>query len=280
MPHNLEVHDRSFPFLQGLAPDLRRALLTSLRSLWTHTSTALEGNTFTLGDTDFFLREGLTIGGKSLREHQEIFGHAQAVECVYDLVQRGGALTQEDLFRLHSLVQTQTVVDIHAPVGAWKVEPNGTYAVGPDGKSFFLEYPHPTHIPHLMERWLGFFAELASKKCDRDTAPAIFTATHTSFVRIHPFADGNGRMARLLSNIPLLASGLPPILIDNAARREYISLLACYEQETGTLTANGPLLPENETLTRFTTFCTQQWRSTWEEIDKAWTVQRGRDEVR
>lgn len=273
MAPNIQIRDRHFAFLEGLDTDLRIAVLTALRALWTHTSTALEGNTFTLGDTAFFLQEGLTIGGKSLREHEEIYGHAQALECVYDLLQAQSSLTQAELFRLHTMVQTQTVTDIYSPVGAYKVEPNGTYAIGKDGKSFFLEYPAPALIPDLVHHWLDYFTTLMGEKHSREKAPAIFMAVHTSFVRIHPFADGNGRMARLLANMPLLASGLPPILIGAAARREYISLLGAYEQEAGPLTPDGPLLPENSTLQHFTAFCAKEWQSTWDEIDKVWAVQ-------
>ena len=273
MSRSLPVQNRHFSFLEGLDADLRMALLTSLRALWTHTSTALEGNTFTLGDTAFFLQEGLTIGGKSLREHEEIYGHAKAIECVYDLVQREGGITTEDIFHLHTLVQTQTVTDVYAPVGGWKVEPNGTYAIGADDKSFFLEYPLPALIPALMERWLAFFASLTQATCTREKSPALFADIHTSFVRIHPFADGNGRMARLLANIPLLASGLPPLLIGTEARREYIALLGAYEQQAGQLTAEEELLPHNATLERFRDFCAAQWQSTWDEIDKVCAVQ-------
>lgn len=63
-------------YLQTLDPDLRATLHTQLRDLWTHTSTALEGNTLTLGDTAFVLREGLTVAGKPLKDHQEVVGHA------------------------------------------------------------------------------------------------------------------------------------------------------------------------------------------------------------
>lgn len=278
---NLATSQRQFKFLEGLDDDLRTALLKSLRALWTHTSTALEGNTFTLGDTAFFLQEGLTIGGKSLREHEEIYGHARAIECVYDLVQSGNSFTVEDIFRLHTLVQTQSVTDVYAPVGGWKIEPNGTYAIGADGKSFFLEYPAPTLIPDLMQRWVEFFASclaplssVPSASLTRENAAPVFAAVHTSFVRIHPFADGNGRMARLLANIPLLASGLPPLLIGKEAPREYIGLLGAYEQQADPLIAtDATLLPENAVLERFRAFCAEQWQSTWDEIDKVWAVQ-------
>lgn len=75
-------------FYDGLAPDLRAGLLAQIRNLWTHTSTALEGNTLSLGETDFILSEDLTIAGKPLKDHREVVGHARAIDIVYTLLDR------------------------------------------------------------------------------------------------------------------------------------------------------------------------------------------------
>ncbi len=76
-----------FTFLNGLDDDLRKALLIQFRNLWTHTSTAIEGNTLTLGETAFVLEEGLTISGKPLKYHEEVVGHARAIDLIYDFIQ-------------------------------------------------------------------------------------------------------------------------------------------------------------------------------------------------
>ncbi len=67
-------------FLENLDKDLQTALIIQLRNLWTHTSTAIEGNTLTLGETAFVLEEGLTISGKPLKDHEEVVGHARAID--------------------------------------------------------------------------------------------------------------------------------------------------------------------------------------------------------
>ena len=69
-------------FLNGLDEDLRKALIDQLRNLWTHGSTAIEGNTLTLGETAFVLDEGLTVSGKPIKDHQEVLGHARAIDLV------------------------------------------------------------------------------------------------------------------------------------------------------------------------------------------------------
>lgn len=110
-------------------PEYRRAALQdALVAEWTCASAGLEGNTFSLGDTDFFLREGLTVAGKSFREHCEIKGHADALKWMEHLVITNTPLSQEHLFTLHRFIQTETVIDAYAPVGAFKNAPNGRTA--------------------------------------------------------------------------------------------------------------------------------------------------------
>jgi len=100
-------------FLKGLDQDLQKALLTQLRNLWTHTSTAIEGNTLTLGETAFVLEEGITISGKPLKDHEEVVGHAGAIDLVYDLIRSGADLTEKHLFDFHKAVQAERISDVY-----------------------------------------------------------------------------------------------------------------------------------------------------------------------
>jgi Fic family protein len=113
-------------FFNNLDTDLKTALKAQLRDLWTHTSTAIEGNTLTLGETKFVIEEGLTISGKPLKYHQEVVGHARAIDLIYAIVDKD-EIKDTDLFELHKAVMTQVVVDEYKPVGGWKKEPNGAY---------------------------------------------------------------------------------------------------------------------------------------------------------
>ena len=111
-------------------------------------STRTISNTLSLGDTHFILEEGLTVSGKPLRDHQEVIGHARAIELLYFSLNE--PLTADIVFSLHKAVQTEAVSDIYKPHGHWKIEPNGTYAVGPDSKQVFIEYALPVDVPSLM----------------------------------------------------------------------------------------------------------------------------------
>lgn len=265
-------------FLDGLDNDLRIALLAQLRDLWTHNSTALEGNTLTLGETAFILSEGLTVSGKSLREHQEVAGHACAIELLYGLLKQDSPITESDLFSLHRAVQTSVVIDIFQPIGAWKCEPNGTYAFTLENKQTFIDYATPTNVPVLMVEWLAMLNSALEKSLDETEALKIYSDLHLAFVRIHPFADGNGRMARLISNLPILKSGFPPILVDRSKRRDYLLNLSTYDIEVGQAKVNRPLLPKSTLKNNFQEFCRECWQASLDLVKEIHDRQHLRNE--
>jgi len=256
-------------FLYGLDDDLRRELLAQVRDLWTHNSTALEGNTLSLGDTHFVLEEGLTVSGKPVRDHQEVVGHARAIDLLY--LSLNEPLTADIVFALHKAVQTAPVTDIYKPQGAWKLEPNGTYAIGPDGEQVFIEYALPVDTPSLMFELID--AVNSADSITIDNAHEIYARIHMGTVHIHPFWDGNGRIARLLANIPLLRAGLPPLTIPQADRRQYIRLLANYQIGVGQLKRSTGVWPEPEKLRDFSEYCRANYSSTRDLVAAAFAVQ-------
>ena len=265
---------QSFQFLQPLDQDLRQALLRQIRDLWTHHSTALEGNTLSLGDTHFILNEGLTISGKPIKDHQEVIGHSKAIDLIHECLSK--PLSKETLFELHCAVQSDLVSDIYKPNGDWKLEPNGTYAIDGEGAQRYISYTLPAHVPDLME---AFISELNAVSCDHlalDKAHEIYAKLHMGFVHIHPFWDGNGRMARLVANIPLLKAGLPPLVISSSTRREYIECLARYQLDIGQLDNHCDIWPQPDKLDEFYSFCDLAYQSTRNLVDQAISEQNRR----
>jgi Fic family protein len=252
-------------FLDGLDRDLKEMLLTNLRVQWSHSSTAIEGNTLTLGETFMVLSEGLTISSKPLKDHLEVVGHAKAVDLVYHLLDTE-QITKDHLFKLHTAVQTETVFDVYKPVGEWKNDLNST-AFTFNEKVRYHVYPNQTQIPQLMESWLERFNQLCSSVITEDTAVEVYSELHTSFVNIHPFADGNGRMARLLANIPLLRAGQPPLIIPAEKRIEYLTLCAGYSFETP-LPTSEHLITSPEKLEQLTEFFKSAWLATLQIIEE------------
>jgi Fic family protein len=254
-------------FYEGLAPDIRDALIKQIAAVWTHDSTAIEGNTLTLGETVKVLELGLTISGKSLREHQEVYGHARAIDLIYRMIEQP-AVSEQDLFDLHRAVMDKTAMDIMKPVGGWKQDFNGATGVI-DGKSVYMEYAAPLDVSRLMERWLAFFNDRLDGVAKPADAARVYAQAHMSFVRIHPFFDGNGRMARLIANLPVLRGGYPPVVIPRERRADYIDVLWEYQHAVGQIKRGSRLLPPHPAMRRFEGFVFDEWAPTVKLVEDA-----------
>jgi len=262
-------------FLNGLAHDIKQNLLEQLRVLWTHTSTAIEGNTLTLGETAFVLREGLTIKGKPLKDHRDVEGHAVAVDLMYDLMKKD-ELDASDLFALHRLVITEPVFDAHKPVGDWKKENNSTLVTLGDQQTF-IEYSDFWEVPRLMEKWLEMLNGENKAPKEPEELVRSYARLHVSFVAIHPFYDGNGRVARLVANLPCLTFGQPPIIIPQERRYDYLTVLAEYTLKNGVPSFSRPLINEDACFDKFCSLCEESWRETLSLVKKAQALQQTRD---
>ena len=245
-----------------------------MRDLWTHHSTAIEGNTLSLGDTHFVLEEGLTISGKPLKDHQEVIGHANAIELLYKSLNE--PLTELFLFALHKAILTEHISDVYKPIGAWKIEANGTYAINKEDKQIFIEYALPVHTPDLMAELIDFVNNINTDELTTKNAHYYYAKIHIGFAHVHPFWDGNGRMARLIANLPLLKAGLPPLVISQTDRRAYIQTLAEYQINIGQLDLSSTVWPDDEQIKPFTDFCRSAYTTTKELLENAYLIQKKR----
>lgn len=197
--------------LDGFRP-LPSAIVTNLTEWFkvelTYTSNAIEGNTLTRKETALVVEEGLTVRGKTLKEHLEAINHADAMDFIQGLVgKKRKDITQRDVLDIHALI-LKKIEDENA--GRYR-----NVAVRIRGADVIL--PNPLKIPELMD---GFFAWLHGENTDHPVK--IAADAHIKLVSIHPFADGNGRTARLLLNLLLMQKGYPPALVRKEDRDIYI----------------------------------------------------------
>lgn len=176
----------------------------------TYTSNAIEGNTLTASETMLVVEQGITIGGKPLRDHLEAIDHFEAIHCIRDIARRSTPVTEMDVRVLHGLIVKRSDPDI-----AGRYATPGRFVLTDAGRHAF---PSPAQVPVLMADFADW---LKAAPFSPDTA---FTA-HRRLVSIHPFNDGNGRTARLLMNLILLRSGYPPIAVRPEDRPAYIRAL-------------------------------------------------------
>lgn len=178
---------------------------------WTYNSNAIEGNTLTLIETKVVL-EGITIGGKRLREHLEVINHKDAILYVEEIVRNEEKLTEWQIKNIHRLVLKGIDDENAGQYRRQNVIISGAKHVPPD----YLVLNDEMHK----------FIEWYKLKNVKDMHPIERAArVHGEFVKIHPFIDGNGRTARLLLNLELMKSGYPPIIIKNDERIKYYEAL-------------------------------------------------------
>ncbi|ACK50135.1 filamentation induced by cAMP protein Fic [Methylocella silvestris BL2] len=180
----------------------------------TYTSNAIEGNTLTLRETAEVIEHGITVGGKSLRDHLEAVDHYEAVQWMRDLASRGEPIGEGVACELHRRIVARSQSAI---AGVYSNLPR-RIAGSP------VVFPNPAKIPQLMQR---FGAWLESSPPE----PGSAFEAHFRLTAIHPFGDGNGRTARLLMNLLLIRDGYPPIAVRPEQRKAYLDAL-----EHGSLT--------------------------------------------
>lgn len=179
---------------------------------YTHNSTAIEGNTLTLIETKLLLEDGISIGGKALREIYEQVNHQKAYHFVKDCISKELPLDEKAVKEIHALLMDHILV-------------GGVYR---SVDVYISGAQHTPPSPNEMYRQIKeFYADITWKSCDLN--PIELAAwTHAEFVKIHPFPDGNGRTSRLIMNYQLMANGFPAISIAKENRLNYFNALEAY----------------------------------------------------
>jgi Fic family protein len=198
--------DSNRPLSKNIVKKVQESLIVE----WTYNSNAIEGNTLTIYETKVVL-EGITVGGKSLKEHLEVINHREAILYLESLINNNAALNEFEIKTIHNLVLRNIDSD-----NAGKYRSENVLIAG-------AKHIPPNHIlvreqmEKLMNSYHNHWINLHPivKAC----------LLHGEFVKVHPFIDGNGRTARLLLNFELMKFGYPPIVIKTSNRLEYYEVL-------------------------------------------------------
>lgn len=223
-----------------------RKIKESISVEWTYNSNSIEGNTLSLRETQLVLQEGVTIKGKSLREHFEAKNHEKAIEYLYKIVNHNYTLRSVDILYLHGLVMQSVEEDFAGRLRNGGVRISGTNFTPPNANK----------VSGLIDELVDF----VNKNPQKLNVIELATIFHHKFVWIHPFFDGNGRTVRLAMNLLLMRNGFPPAIILKNDRKKYyealnqankgnyhqLILLMCQAIER-TLNIYLSLLPDNDT---------------------------------
>jgi Fic family protein len=211
--------------LNRAEPDARSE---KLRLEWTYTSNAIEGNSLTLGETAFYLREGLTSEGKPLIDYLEAKNHAEAIDWLFEVVRNKKSITEGFIKDLNALLHKGiterpargaggSIIMRKITPGVYKREPNHVLTLS--GEIHY--YVEPLQVPAEMEKLVHTINEQEGTMHPVELASTVnYEITH-----IHPFDDCNGRVARILLNLIFMRAEYPPIVIKMKERRAYLEAL-------------------------------------------------------
>ena len=200
--------DATWPLSSGVVAKLKEHFDVE----WTYHSNAIEGSTLTLAETRLVLLDGLTVGGKSLREHLEAINHKHAIDFVEALAVKVEPLTEHNVRQIHALI-LRSIDDENA--GAYRK--GQVYITG----STYVP-PAAIEVSPLMQELAAWINSARAAELHPLERAAL---AHFRLVHIHPFVDGNGRTARLLMNLILIREGYPPAVIRRERRPEYYDTL-------------------------------------------------------
>lgn len=216
--------------LRPISAEVEARVFQKFRLEWNYNSNAIEGNSLTFGETKAFIMEGLTATGKPFKDYLDIKGHNEVIDVLVDIVRRNEELTETSIRNLHKILLVEpykvpAITPDGSPterlieIGRYKETPN--HVLTRTGQVHYFAAPLET--PARMAELMRWYREERDKKT---THPVMLAAIfHHAFVSIHPFDDGNGRMARILMNLILMQSGYLPTVLKLDRKTEYFLAL-------------------------------------------------------
>ena len=192
-----------------LSKEATESLQNAINLEWTYNSNGIEGNTLTLKETKVVL-EGITIGGKSVKEHLEAINHENAIEYLEGLVKDKSEISEWNIKGLHQLI-LKGIDDDNA--GRYRNH-NVIISVAKHRPPEYIK------VPELMEKLM-----INYDVWDKYHPIVRASLLHGELVKIHPFIDGNGRTSRLIMNMDLMRSGYVPVIIKKDNRLKYYEAL-------------------------------------------------------
>lgn len=205
--NNKKIIDNFRPFED---PHLLKQIQNFYKVDLTYSSNAIEGYSYTLSETKILIEDGLTAGGKPLKDAYAVTGHAKAYDYMFELI-HNSLLTQEDIFFMHKLLEKS--LENNSLAGEYRKHP-----VFITGSQYSV-----SSVSEIETKMNELFAYLAQN--NNMNAILLAAKFHEEFVFIHPFGDGNGRIARLGMNTLLIQRGYTPLIISPVMRHEYIEAL-------------------------------------------------------
>ncbi len=231
--------------LQPLKPEDEKRLGDKFRLEFNYNSNHIEGNTLTYGQTKLLLVFGDTTGNAKLQDYEEMRAHDVGLNIMtQEARDLERPLSEAFICELNKTILVRPFwkdavtsggqpTRMEVKVGEYKSRPNHVQTA--TGEIFY--YATPEETPVMMKDLVEWYNSEADKK---ELSPIELAALlHYRYIRIHPFEDGNGRIARLLVNYVLIRSSYPPIIIQSKDKDNYLRILHQCDVAVGLTASDG-----------------------------------------
>lgn len=214
-----------------ISKEIEDKVFQKLKLDWNYNSNAIEGNKLNYGETVAFLMHGITAKGKTLKDHLDIKGHNEAITFLLGLIKEERDVSEADIRALHEMIlveeyETDAITEDGQPtkkkikLGTYKTTPNSVKTRTGE----MHHYASVEETPVLMKELMDWYNE---NKTNSEIHPLVLASLfHFKFVAIHPFDDGNGRLARILMNLILLRNAYPVVVVKNEDKQNYYGVLS------------------------------------------------------
>lgn len=220
----LTIHELQQTITQHgkLSDDLLKKINYKFRLEWNYTSNSMEGNSLTKQETRSVMVGNITVDGKPIKDVLEIKGHDEVITRILQMGKGELNISEKRIKEIHKAIVHEEDPAKQNQIGVWKSEPN--YLHNYKGERFDFVAP-----AEVQERMHNLINELNTRKNNiENSIDAVELACwfHLEYITIHPFYDGNGRTARIFTNLILISYGLPPLYIKEEERTAYYQYLA------------------------------------------------------
>ncbi len=204
-----------------LSADVKKKINYKFRLDWNYYSNSMEGNTLTMDETRSVMVGNLTVGGKPIKDVLEMKGHDEVVMEILKIGQGELRLSEHRIKEIHRGIMHEEDESKRPKIGIWKTEPNYIYNYKNERFDFVQPSEVPERMHNLLDKTNAAIDAIRANKKDAPHPLDVALQFHLEYVVIHPFYDGNGRTARILTNLLLISFGYPPFWVKTNERSIY-----------------------------------------------------------
>ena len=224
--NDIEEIKKQVADLGSLTTGQKKKISDKFRLEWNYNSNSMEGNTLTIEDTKEVMVGNISMKNKPFKDIMEMKGHDKVAEDILRIGKGELRLSEKRIKEIHIGIMYEENESDKDKIGKWKTTPN--YILNNKGERYDFVKPDevPGKIHDLLNRANADLDAVFQSKKNELQAISIALQFHLDFLAIHPFYDGNGRTARILTNLILVACGYNPFWINEKDRKVYYSLIS------------------------------------------------------